>query len=106
MVSGISLTGLKYRVNVGLDYSQDQAGTYFGPNTFYNASTSLASASESVGNAEAYTYTIENVLTYDKTIAEKNRVNLPVCIACRRIITRPVVYSEQGYLQTIYRIII
>ena len=51
------IPGLKYRVNVGLDYSQDQSDAYLGPNTFYNSSTSLASASESVGNAEAYTYT-------------------------------------------------
>jgi TonB-dependent starch-binding outer membrane protein SusC len=69
------IEGLKYRLNVGLDYSQDQSGAYLGPNTFYNASTSLAAASETVGNAEAYTYTIENVLTYDKTIKEKNRIN-------------------------------
>ena len=67
--------GLKYRINVGLDYSQDQSGSYFGPNTFYNASTSLNSSSESVGNAEAYTYTIENLLTYEKTFKEKNRIN-------------------------------
>src|SRR5450432_491430 len=69
------IAGLKYRLNVGLDYSQDQAGTYMGPNTFYNSSTSLASASESVSNSEAYTYTIENVLTYDKIFAEKNRIS-------------------------------
>jgi len=68
--------GLKYRINVGLDYSQDQSGSYFGPNTFYNSSTSLNSASESVGNAEAYTYTIENLLTYDKTFAGKNRISV------------------------------
>ncbi len=70
------IPGLKYRINIGLDYSQDQAGSYFGPNTFYNASTSLASASESVGNTEAYTYTIENLLTYDKTFWEKNRISV------------------------------
>ena len=28
------IDGLKYRVNVGLDYSQDQAGSYFGPKYF------------------------------------------------------------------------
>ena len=66
---------MKYRINVGLDYSQDQSGAYFGPNTFYNSSTSLSSASEAVGNAEAYSYTVENVLTYDKTIKEKSRLN-------------------------------
>jgi TonB-dependent starch-binding outer membrane protein SusC len=68
------IKGLKYRINVGLDYSQDQAGSYLGPNTFYNSSTSLAQASESVSNSEAYTYTIENVLTYDKTFLKKNHL--------------------------------
>ena len=46
------------------------------PNTFYNNSTSLNSASESVLNSEAYTYTIENLLTYDKTFKEKNRLRV------------------------------
>ena len=65
---------LKYRINVGLDYSQSQAGTYAGPNTFYNSSTSLAAASETVTNSEAYTYTIENLLTYDRTFKEKHHI--------------------------------
>ncbi|HXB42947.1 MAG TPA: TonB-dependent receptor, partial [Puia sp.] len=69
------IKGLKYRINVGLDYSQDRAGSYFGPNTFYNSSTSLASGSEAVTNSEAYTYTIENLMTYDKTIKGKHRIN-------------------------------
>jgi len=62
---------LKYRINIGLDYSQTQSGTYSGPNTFYNGSVSLNQANESVTNAEAYTYTIENLLTYDRIFAEK-----------------------------------
>lgn len=70
------IRGLKYRLNVGLDYRQEQTGSYFGPNTFYNNSTNLAQASSSVGNSEAWTYTIENLLTYDKTFKEKHRLTL------------------------------
>jgi TonB-linked SusC/RagA family outer membrane protein len=68
------LPGLKYRINVGLNYSQNQSGTYNGPETFVNVNTSLAAATASVGNAEAYSYVLENVVTYDKTFAEKHHV--------------------------------
>ena len=68
------IKGLKYRLNIGLDYSQTQTDQYSGPNTFVNNNTSLAAATATVSNAEAYTYTLENVLTYDKTFAEKNRL--------------------------------
>jgi TonB-linked SusC/RagA family outer membrane protein len=39
-----------------------------------NTNTSLASAQGFVGNSESYTYTLENILTYDKVIAEKNHI--------------------------------
>jgi TonB-linked SusC/RagA family outer membrane protein len=67
---------LKYRLNIGLDYSQTQSGTYSGPNTFYNGSVSLNQANESVTNAEAYTYTVENLLTYDRTFGEKHHLTI------------------------------
>lgn len=70
------LDGLKYRINVGLDFRQDQTDNYFGPNTMYNTNTTIDRSTESVGNSEAWTYTIENLLTYDKTIGEKHRVTL------------------------------
>jgi TonB-linked SusC/RagA family outer membrane protein len=63
------IPGLKYRINLGLNYSQNQSDTYNGPETFVNVNTSLAAATAAVGNAEAYSYVLENVLTYDKTFA-------------------------------------
>lgn len=68
------MDGLKYRINVGLDFRQDQTDNYFGPNTMYNTNTTIDKSTESVGNSEAWTYTIENLLTYDKTFMEKHRV--------------------------------
>jgi TonB-dependent starch-binding outer membrane protein SusC len=69
------ITGLKYRINLGLDYRQDQIDAYLGPNTMYNTNTTLDKSTESTGNAEAWTYTIENLLTYDKIFRQKHRIS-------------------------------
>lgn len=70
------LPGLKYRINLGLNYSQNQNDTYNGPETFVNVNTSLAAATAEVGNAEAYSYVLENVATYDKTFAGVHHLTL------------------------------
>jgi TonB-linked SusC/RagA family outer membrane protein len=69
------IDALKYRINVGLDYSQDQNDNYFGPNTMYNTNTTIDKSNEYIGNSEAWTYTIENLLTYDKTFLDKHRIS-------------------------------
>ncbi len=68
------LKGLKYRINIGLDYSQQQSDSYAGPSNYVNTNTSQASTQANTSNNEAYTYTIENLLTYDKTFAEKHHL--------------------------------
>jgi TonB-linked SusC/RagA family outer membrane protein len=69
------IDGLTYRANVGLDYTQLQGGSYTGPNTYANSNiTNLSQATSQVTNQEAYTYTIENLLTYDKIFAKKHHV--------------------------------
>ncbi len=65
----------KYRLNVGLDWTQDNNNQYTGANTYVNSSiTTQAATTASVSNAEAYTYTIENLLTFDRTFAQKHHV--------------------------------
>ena len=68
------IDGLKYRLNIGLDLGQSQGDNYSGPNTYVNTNTSLAAASATVNNSESWVYTIENLLTYEKTIAQKHRI--------------------------------
>ena len=68
--------GLRYRLNVGLDYRQEAANNYNGPLTFTNTATTQASSNASVSNTEAWSYNIQNLLYYDKTIAEKHKINL------------------------------
>jgi len=66
---------LRYRINIGLDYRQQQGDSYNGPNTFTNATaTTFAQANANVTNNEAWTYVIENLLFYDKTIHEKHKI--------------------------------
>jgi len=61
---------LKYRINVGLDFSQTQSGSYYGPNTVFNTGQTLAQATSNVTNTETYTYTIEHLLIFDKTFGK------------------------------------
>ncbi|HTR28008.1 MAG TPA: TonB-dependent receptor [Puia sp.] len=70
------LPGLRYRMNIGLNYAQNYTGSYSGPQTFVNANTSLASATATVANTETYSWVWENVLTYDKTFAEKHHITI------------------------------
>ncbi|SHH74947.1 TonB-linked outer membrane protein, SusC/RagA family [Chryseolinea serpens] len=64
--------GLKYRLNVGLDYYSDTFGDYRGSNTpFQNGSVNTAQVKDETN----WSYTLENLLTYDKTFAEKHKLN-------------------------------
>jgi TonB-linked SusC/RagA family outer membrane protein len=78
------IPGLKYRINVGLDYSQTQSDGYSGPNTFVNSNTTVANATATVGNQEAYTWTLENVLSYDKTFAEKHHLTVTALYSAQK----------------------
>src|SRR5690606_21620250 len=65
--------GLKYRANIGLDYRQDYRGQYRGTNTIINPS---GQTQANIDNGEAWSYVIENLLTYEKTFAERHRLTL------------------------------
>ncbi len=64
--------GLRYRVNVGLDYYSDNYGQYYGSETpFQNGGANAAQ----IRNEQSSSYTVENLLIYDKTFAEKHKFN-------------------------------
>ncbi len=67
----------KYRFNLGLDWSQDNNNQYTGVNTFVNSSiTTQGQTTAAIANTEAYTYTIENILTYDEVFAQKHHLTV------------------------------
>jgi TonB-dependent starch-binding outer membrane protein SusC len=70
------IDGLKYRVNVGLDFRQENRGTWFGPNTIIRPNVSQASGgTASVSNGEGWTATVENILTYEHTFGADHRLS-------------------------------
>ncbi|PRY13859.1 TonB-linked SusC/RagA family outer membrane protein [Pontibacter ummariensis] len=66
--------GLKYRANLGLNYRQSHGGAYTAAGVNSANPTTLSTAS--VSNAVTTNWTIENLLTYDRTFAGKHNVNL------------------------------
>jgi TonB-dependent starch-binding outer membrane protein SusC len=69
------LEGLKYRVNLGLDYVQVNNGAYTGQGVGDGLNpTSVSSAS--IDNRHTYHWTLENILSFDRTFAGKHTVNV------------------------------
>ncbi|HEY4788419.1 MAG TPA: SusC/RagA family TonB-linked outer membrane protein, partial [Bacteroidales bacterium] len=71
------IKGLKYRINLGLTFSQQEddqfKGAYSPTNPcYFNANNGNTA---SVNNTSAWGYTAENLITYDKTIAQKHRIS-------------------------------
>jgi TonB-linked SusC/RagA family outer membrane protein len=67
------INGLKYRVNLGLDYTQSNNGAYTGPGVGDGLNPNTLS-SASVSNSNNYHWTIENILSYDRSFG-KHTVN-------------------------------
>lgn len=71
------MKGLKYRVNLGLNYAQQHSAQFQPadlPNqpSFFRANQGNIA---SVNNGETWGYTLENILTYDKVYKEDHRFN-------------------------------
>ena len=66
--------GLKYRMNVGLNFRMSNSGSYTGEGVFSDNETNPSNAS--IGNSLTTDYVVENLVTYDRTFAEKHKVNV------------------------------
>lgn len=65
--------GLKYRANIGLNYRQANGGNFTGRGI--NSSNPDTESTASINNAHTTDWTIENLLTYDRTFAGKHQIN-------------------------------
>ena len=77
--------GLKYRLNVGGDYVQNNGGGFTGAGVVNTNPTAVSGGN--ISNTQTYHWTLENILTYDRSFgkhninvlglysAEQNRVN-------------------------------
>jgi len=66
--------GLKYRMNVGLNYRNTNGGNYTGQGVFAVADDTPSTAS--INNSTTTRYLVENLLTYDRVFNELHRINV------------------------------
>ncbi|MFZ0473383.1 MAG: SusC/RagA family TonB-linked outer membrane protein, partial [Bacteroidales bacterium] len=67
------IEGLKYRVNLGLNFRMTNSGSYTGEGVFSSTPTTVSTAS--ISNSLGTGWAIENLLSYDRTFAGKHQVN-------------------------------
>jgi TonB-linked SusC/RagA family outer membrane protein len=66
--------GLKYRVNLGLNYRQSNGGGFTGQGI--NSANPLTQSIATVSNQLTTDWTIENLVTYDRLFGQKHLVNV------------------------------
>jgi len=77
--------GLKYRANLGLNYRQSTYGNYTGQGVFSGTPTTVSTAS--ITNTFTTNWAIENLLTYDRTFAEKHEFNVVAMYSAQQNLT-------------------
>jgi len=96
--------GLKYRANIGLDFYQEKTDNYSGPGTYVNSALSQSQSTASIRNTEFYQYTIENLLIYEKTFAQKHQLGLTALYSTQKSSSTSSYASAIGipfdYMQT------
>ena len=68
------IEGLSYRINVGLNYRDSKQGAFTGVGV-NNVNPTVANSASVVQNLTR-NWSVENILTYDRTFAEKHHVNV------------------------------
>jgi TonB-linked SusC/RagA family outer membrane protein len=68
------IEGLKYRLNGGLNIRMSNGGNYTGEGVFNVNPTTVSTAT--ITNSISKNWTAENILTYDRTFAEKHKLNV------------------------------
>ena len=68
------IEGLSYRVNVGLNIRTSKNGNFTGTGVLNKDENAINGGG--VGENQTYNYAVENILTYDRTFAEKHNLNV------------------------------
>ncbi len=90
--------GLKYRLNVGLNYRREEDDQFKGADTKGNPSFFRPSQGNtaSVNNQEGYGYTLENILTYDKEFRGGHKLSFTGLYSTEQDITHNTSVSKDS----------
>ena len=88
------IEGLSYRINVGLNYRSSKQGVFTG--TGVNSANASTINSASVQQDITKNWVVENLLTYDRTFAEKHHVNFTGLYSAEQTTFERTYMSGQG----------
>ncbi len=74
---------LRYRANIGLGYYKETYGRFYGSDTPYQSGSENTAT---VQNRNNTVWTIENLLYFDKVLAEKHRVNVTAMYSAEKLV--------------------
>ncbi|HYW36019.1 MAG TPA: TonB-dependent receptor [Balneolaceae bacterium] len=86
--------GLKYRINVGLNYSTTDNNSFTGEGI--NSSNATTPSNASINHSVTLNWTIENLLTYKRTFNDKHRVNVTALYSAEKDRYHSSDISKQG----------
>ncbi len=66
--------GLKYRINIGMNYRSEKNGAFTGEGI--NSSTADTPSTASLIHSETTNWSVENLISYDRTFAKKHQLNV------------------------------
>ncbi|VTR27600.1 SusC/RagA family TonB-linked outer membrane protein [Sphingobacterium thalpophilum] len=85
--------GLIYRTNLGLNFRQNNDGSYTGQGVFSGTPDNVSTAS--VANGRTVQWVMENLLTYDRTFAQKHNLNLVALYSAEQNTTNSTLISAR-----------
>ncbi len=85
--------GLTYRTNLGLNFRQNNDGSYTGQGVFSGTPDNVSTAS--VANGRTVQWVMENLLTYDRTFAQKHNLNLVALYSAEQNTTNSTLISAR-----------
>ena len=66
--------GLSYRINIGLNFRSSKSGNFTGTGVLNKDENAINGGG--IGEDQTYNWTVENLITYDHTFADKHNVNV------------------------------
>ncbi|HEY4150872.1 MAG TPA: TonB-dependent receptor [Chitinophagaceae bacterium] len=87
--------GLKFRFNGGAELRSDVYGSFYAKNTTNNLGVTSSAANQ---NTLTSSYTLENLLIYDKTIAQKHKINFTGLYSFQKYTPQYTSFSYTGLL--------
>ena len=68
------IEGLSYRINVGLNFRNSKSGNFTGTGVLNKDENAVNGGG--IGENQTYNWTVENLISFDRTFAEKHNINV------------------------------